>query len=62
MYCVHSRFVRHEVLQVVVDRLRDFDDVSLDLSLKPEAEAGMVNTCFSGYLHLFDVVLVHDIL
>ena len=44
MHCVHSRFVRHEVLQVVVDRLRDLDDVSLDLSLQPEAEAGMVNT------------------
>jgi len=41
--CVHPRLVGHEGLQVVLDGLGDLHLVALDLALKPEAEAGVVD-------------------
>ena len=36
MHCVHSGLVRHEVLEVAFDRIRDLHHVALNLALKPE--------------------------
>jgi len=60
--CVHSRFIWHEVLDVLLDCVRDLDHVALNLALEPQREARVMDSCFAGYLDLLDVVLMQDVL
>ena len=59
---IHPGFIAHEVFEVALNLVSNFDDMSFDLTLQPKRERGVMDAGFASDFNLLDVVFVDDVL